>query len=185
VQLENSFTVLAPPERAWDLLNDVPRVVPCMPGAELTQVVDENTWKATMHVKLGPVALEFDTDVQREHVDEDRRSVVLLMNARDRRGRGRMSANLESKLDAAPDGTIVTLVTNLELHGSLKQFGSGLIPGVAAQMTERFAECIAAQLRDSEAEGPTSTEGQASAPLGGMRLALVALWRSLLGIVRR
>ena len=66
MRLENSFDVPAQPEGAWALLNDVPRIVPCMPGAELTDVVDGNTWKATMHVKLGPISLQFATDVKRE-----------------------------------------------------------------------------------------------------------------------
>ena len=48
MRLENSFDVPAPPEKAWELLMDVPRVIPCMPGAELTETIDEATWKATM-----------------------------------------------------------------------------------------------------------------------------------------
>ena len=65
MRLENSFTVPASPETVWELLNDVPRVVPNMPGARLDAVVDDNAWKATMAVKLGPVALEFAADVRR------------------------------------------------------------------------------------------------------------------------
>ena len=53
MRIENSFRVSAPPEQAWDLLMDVPRVIPCMPGAELTETVDDSTWKAKVGVKLG------------------------------------------------------------------------------------------------------------------------------------
>ena len=70
MRLENAFDVPASPADAWRLLNDVPSVVPCMPGAELVEVVDENAWKARLHVKLGPIALQFLADVAREETDE-------------------------------------------------------------------------------------------------------------------
>jgi hypothetical protein len=81
VRLENSFEVAASLDDAWRLLNDVPRVVPCMPGAELTETVDENTWKGLVHVRLGPVALQFATDVTREDVDEAAHRVVRVVPA--------------------------------------------------------------------------------------------------------
>jgi uncharacterized protein len=86
VRIENSFDVPAPPEAAWDLLMDVPRVIPCMPGAKLDKVVDDATWKATMQVKVGPVGLTFATDVKREEVDEAARRVKLAAKAREVRG---------------------------------------------------------------------------------------------------
>ncbi len=76
MKLENSFEVAAPPEKAWDLLMDVPRIVPCMPGAKLDEVVDDDHWKATMQVKLGPISLTFATDVERKEADEAARQVV-------------------------------------------------------------------------------------------------------------
>ena len=77
VKLENSFEVTASPEAAWDLLMDVPRVIPCMPGAELVETVDDSHWKARMRVKLGPISLSFLTDVTREDFDEAERRVRL------------------------------------------------------------------------------------------------------------
>src|SRR5262249_30708524 len=65
MRLENSFDVAAPPETAWALLMDVPRVIPCMPGAELVETLGEDAWKARMRVKLGPISLAFLTDVKR------------------------------------------------------------------------------------------------------------------------
>src|SRR4051794_8000656 len=98
MRLENSFRVPAPAEEAWKLLNDVPAVVPCMPGAELTEVVGENAWKATMHVKLGPINLQFVTDITREEADEAGRRVVLAAKGREARGRGGAQARIESSL---------------------------------------------------------------------------------------
>ena len=110
MRLENSFEVPASPEQTWALLNDVPRVVPCMPGAELTDVVGDDAWKATMHVKLGPIALQFATDVKRESADVAARRITLSTKAREAKGRGGATATIESSLEPAGAGTKVTIV---------------------------------------------------------------------------
>ncbi len=71
MQLENSFDVTASPEAAWELLMDVPRVIPCMPGAELIETIDDSHWKARMRVKLGPISLSF---LDRRHARRGRRA---------------------------------------------------------------------------------------------------------------
>jgi carbon monoxide dehydrogenase subunit G len=73
VRIENSFEVPAAADEVWALLMDVPRVVPCMPGAKLIETVDESTWKTKMSVKLGPMTLGFTADVKREEADETSR----------------------------------------------------------------------------------------------------------------
>jgi carbon monoxide dehydrogenase subunit G len=70
VRIESSFEVPAAADEVWALLMDVPRVVPCMPGAELIETVDESTWKTKMSVKLGPMTLGFTADVKREEAEE-------------------------------------------------------------------------------------------------------------------
>src|SRR5918999_4241048 len=112
MRLENSFFVQAPPERAWELLLDVPRVIPCMPGAELTEVVDERRWKALMKVKLGPISLSFATDVELAEADDAAKRVKLSANAREQRGRGGGQATIESTLAAQDGGTNVSIVTD-------------------------------------------------------------------------
>jgi carbon monoxide dehydrogenase subunit G len=113
VKLENSFDVPASPEAAWDLLMDVPRVIPCMPGAELIETIDESHWKARMKVKLGPISLSFLTDVTRQEIDEAERRVVLAAKAREERGRGAANATIESSLVSEGDRTRVATVTDL------------------------------------------------------------------------
>ena len=179
MRLENSFEVPAPPERAWALLNDVPRIVPCMPGAELTEVVGEDAWKATLHVKLGPIALQFATDVTREAADATARRVVLAAKAREVRGRGGAQATIESSLAAAEGGTRVSIVTELTMQGAVAQYGRGVVGDVAAQLTKRFAECVAQQLGE---EPPAQAQ---ATPVGGLRLGLGALWRSFVRLFRR
>jgi uncharacterized protein len=175
MRLENSFEVPASVEQAWRLLNDVPSVVPCMPGAELVEVVDENTWKAKLHVKLGPIALQFLADVAREELDETGGRVVLGVKAREAKGRGSAEAKIESSLAAVDGGTRVDIVTELTLAGAVAQYGRGVVGDVASRLTAQFAECIAGKLAASPS--PSADPATAPAPVGGLRLLLGALWR--------
>ena len=184
MKLENSFEVPAPPEVAWQLLMDVPRVVPCMPGAELTETVDEAHWKAKMQVKLGPISLTFDTDVSREEADEAARRTMLRARAREARGRGNAQATVTSSLSPAENGTRVDIVTDLTLSGQVAQYGRGMVQDVSSQLVTSFAECLEAQISASPAEAQAAVERQ-SKPVSGLRLALAAFARSLSRIFRR
>jgi carbon monoxide dehydrogenase subunit G len=175
MRLENSFDVPASPEQAWALLLDVPRVVPCMPGAELTETVDETHWKAQVAVKLGPMSMTFAADVARELVDEEARSVVLSTKARELKGRGGATATITSTLEAFEGGTRVAVVTDLQLSGPAAQFGGPVVKTVAGRLTEQFAACLKGQLADETA--PV----EPAKPIGGFALFL----RGLLARFRR
>src|SRR5205823_6210286 len=123
MRLENTFDVPAPPERAWELLMDVPRVIPCMPGAELTETVDDATWKATLAVKLGPMSFLFASDVRRGEADRDAWRARLDVVARELRGRGSGQAAITSTLTPSDEGTQVTIVTDLTMAGAVAQYG--------------------------------------------------------------
>jgi uncharacterized protein len=184
MKLENSFEVQAPPEQAWALLMDVPRIIPCMPGAKLDETVDDGTWKATMAVKLGPISLSFKTDVKREHADEAARRAKLSAKAREARGRGNASATIETSLTPHDGGTRVDIVTDLQLAGPVAQYGRGLVQDVSAQLVSEFANCLERQLASSpeatpeEPSAPPAAEAEPK-PIGGLRLGLAALLRAL------
>jgi carbon monoxide dehydrogenase subunit G len=177
MRLENSFEVAAPPERAWALLLDVPRVVPCMPGAQLTETIDESHWKATVAVKLGPMSMTFAADVAREQVDEDARRVVLSAKARELKGRGGATATIESTLEPVGAGTRVSVVTELQLSGPAAQFGGPVVKTVAGQLTQQFAACLQEQLADE----PAAAALEPQQPVGGFGIFL----RGLLARLRR
>jgi carbon monoxide dehydrogenase subunit G len=188
VRLENSFEVPAAPERAWDLLMDVPRVVPCMPGTELTETVDDSTWKARMRVKIGPMSFAFATDVKREAADEAARRARLSARAREERGRGGGQATIESTLVPVDGGTRVQLVTELTLQGAVAQYGRGMVEDVSAQLVDRFAECLQAELTKPEDGAPAREAGAPRPPaeaVSGLSLILGALRRAVARIFRR
>ena len=180
MELSNEFDVSATPERTWALLNDVPRVVPCMPGAELTRVVDENRWEAKLHVKLGPFSLQFLADVTRDEVDEEARRVLLTAKAREAKNRGSADARLTSTVTGGASGSRVEILTDLKLRGAVAQYGRGVVPEVAAQLTRQFSECLQRQLGEDAPAAPEPVQ-----PVRGMRLGVKALWRSIVGKLRR
>jgi carbon monoxide dehydrogenase subunit G len=184
VKLENSFEVPASPERAWALLMDVPRMIPCMPGATLDETVDDENWKATMAIKLGPISLSFKTDVKREESDEAARRAKLSARAREARGKGNASATIESSLTPQNGGTRVDIVTDLQLTGPVAQYGRGLVQDVSSQLVGQFADCLKQQLVASPEEAAAAVT-QLSRPVGGLRLGLGALWRTLGRLFRR
>jgi len=184
MKIESSFEVPAPPEQAWALLMDVPRVIPCMPGAKLDETVDDENWKATMAVKLGPISLSFKTDVKREQTDESARRAKLSAKAREAHGRGNAQATIESSLAPQNGGTRVDIVTDLTLSGPVAQYGRGLVQDVSSQLVTKFADCLKAQLAASPEEGQAAVEAQ-SRPVGGLRLGLGALWRAFARLLGR
>jgi len=163
---------------------DVPRVIPCMPGATLTETVDDSNWKAKMNVKLGPISLTFDTDVKREETDEAARKAKLSAKARESRGRGAAQATIESSLSQLDGGTRVDVATDLMLTGAVAQYGRGIVEDVSQQMVQRFADCLQAQLVAPPEEAEAVVAAQAK-PVGGLRLGLGAIWRQITGIFRR
>jgi carbon monoxide dehydrogenase subunit G len=190
VEIENSFEVPVAPDKAWELLNDVPRVIPCMPGAELNEVVDDNTFKVTVHVKLGPASFQFAGDVTRDESDAGAHSTTMSAKARDTKGRGMANARIQSTMEAAEAGTVVKIVTDLHLQGTIATMGRGVVQPVASQMVSQFAACIAKQLQAAPAA--PAADGQPAAPaeppppqpvkpVGGFGL----LWRSFLGLFKR
>jgi carbon monoxide dehydrogenase subunit G len=194
VQIENTIEIPATPEQVWDYLLDVERVAPCMPGAELTEVVDDQTWRGKVAVKVGPVSLSFAGTVVLKEKDVAHRTVVLKADGKETKGKGSASALMTSRLEDAADGsTRVVVATDLSISGALAQFGRGMIADVSQRMAGQFARCLAARMA-AEAAGPAGPGGGAKAavplptaaePVGGIRLALWALVRAIWRAIAR
>jgi len=175
MRIENVFEVPAAPDAAWALLADVPRVVPCLPGAELERTVDESTWEVLQRVKLGPISLQFRSKVTRTDMNEADRRTVLSINAQEVRGRGGAEATIESSLIPVENGTRVTLVTELSLRGTVAQYGRPVVGSVAEDLTQQFATCVASMLEKEEGPRPVRDVK----PVGGLRLVSGTYWRKL------
>ncbi len=186
--IENEFEVQAPVDRLWSYLLDVERVAPCMPGAELTEVVDDRTWKGRVNVKFGPVALTFAGTVTMEERDDAAHRVVLKAQGMEQRGKGAASANVTSWLEPGDGATRVKMQADITLSGFVAQVSRGMLPDVSARLTQQFAECLRASMA---AELAPAAAGEAPAPaaapraVGGLRLGLWALFRAAARFLRR
>jgi len=163
MEFDNSFEVPLPINDAWAVLMDIRRVAPCMPGAALTEVVDERTYKGRIGVRLGPVALTFAGTVKFEEIDDARRMARVAAQGSDSKGRGAASAVASFHLEPAGGGTKVLVHTNLTLSGAVAQYGRGvgIIQMTAAQIITQFANNLKAQLAKEDAATvapPKSTE---------------------------
>ena len=138
MKLAHDFTVHAPPAQAWDVLLDVERVAPCLPGAALDGG-DGTEYAGTMTIKLGPVTTRYQGTVRIEEADAAARRAVLRAQARDARGDGTAAATITTQLEEVPEGTRVRVETDLAISGPAAQFGRGVMQDVSGRLMGEFA----------------------------------------------
>ncbi|MGJ3259533.1 MAG: SRPBCC family protein [Rhodospirillales bacterium] len=152
MKIDNSLILPLPPEDAWRILLDIPFVAPCLPGTELTKVVDERTFEGTVKLKLGPVSLSFRGEASVEDVDPDACAVRVSAKGREERGRGTAHADVTFCLVPEAGGTRVDVVTDLNLAGSIIQYarGAGMIERTAQSLVDQFAQRLSARIESGE-----------------------------------
>jgi carbon monoxide dehydrogenase subunit G len=189
MEFDNAFEVPLPPAQAWPLLLDIRRIAPCMPGAELTEVVDDKTYKGRIAVRLGPVALSFSGTVTFDEIDAAHHRARVSAQGSDTKGRGAANAVAGFRIEPAEAGSKVLVHTNLTLSGAVAQYGRGvgIIQVTAAQIVGQFAAALKAQLERAPGPGPGADTAAAAPPAGapmppaarpisGFRLMLKVLW---------
>jgi uncharacterized protein len=161
MKLENEFTVDVPVQEAWDVLLDLERITPCLPGAALTEETDEDEYKGEMTVKMGPVSQKYDGTVKIEEAAESEHRAVLKANGKDARGQGTASATITSTLHEENGGesTRVHVETEMQITGRAAQFGGGMHQEVAEKIMGQFAECL-----EREIVGGGEAEEEPAAP---------------------
>lgn len=201
MQLNNSFTVPADPETAWQVLLDVPRIAPCMPGAELTEVVGDRAYKGNAKLRVGPVSLTFSGEAEITAIDNAARTATVHAKGNDTKGRGAAEADVHFSLHEDGGETRVDIATDLNLSGSVAQYGraSGLIDAIAGQIITDFAKNLEAEIgadgpgtepaaaADAPAQhsAPAAEPARETAPsdnsISGIRLFFRALWAMIRG----
>jgi uncharacterized protein len=165
MQIQNSFAVPVDAATAWRLLLDVPRMARCMPGATLTEARDDRSYAGNVAVKLGPVRLTFAGEARIAELDDAARRAKVEAKGSDTKGRGSAQAKLDFVLVGDGAATRVDVTTDLQLTGSVAQYGRGasLIKEVANQLVGEFAGNLA---RDIAASEPPAAPAEADAPVG-------------------
>jgi len=159
MKLENEFTVPAPVDQAWQVLLDVERVAPCLPGAAL-EGRDGDEHKGTMTIKIGPITTRYSGTVKIEEADEAARRAVMRAQARDSRGQGTAAATITSTMEEVEDGTRVRVETDLRVTGPAAQFGRGVMQDVSAKLMGRFADCLAEEMAGASATATAAADSE-------------------------
>jgi hypothetical protein len=203
MEIKNNFVVPLPPDEAWRVLIDIPRIAPCMPGAELTNIIDDRSFKGNVAVKLGPVALVFSGTARFEEVDDQAHTARVKAQGSDTKGRGGASAAVSFALSAVPEGTRVDVVTDISLSGMVAQYGRGIgiIQALATQLVNQFASALHTMLAQDDAparrfpdratmdkrgapisepvEPATGFQSRPSKPISAFSLLFTAIWNAI------
>jgi uncharacterized protein len=207
--IENEFTVKRPVDEVWSYLLDVEKIAPCMPGAELTETVDDHTWNGKVNMAFGPVKMAFAGSVSMEERDDAAHRVALKAKGTEQKGKGAANATVTSWLEAIDGGTKVSMQADITLTGAAAQMSRGLLPEVSRRLTQQFADCLeeslaanasapaatpAADGAAAPSEGAPAVSEAAAAPkpapvvakpVGGLRLGLAAIWSMIAGFFRK
>jgi uncharacterized protein len=168
MEMDHSFTVPVPPDQAWDVLLDVERIAPCMPGATVEEF-DGEVVTGRIKVKVGPVSLTYRGTAKFTERDPDAKVMVLDASGKETRGAGTASATVRASLAPESDGqaTTVSMHTTMNVTGRPAQFGRGVMVEVGGKLVEKFADNLAQMISGSGAAAAAGTETSAGVGDGG------------------
>jgi carbon monoxide dehydrogenase subunit G len=173
MELEHTFTVAVPVEAAWDVLQDLERIVPCMPGASLTSYSGDE-FTGTVKVKLGPVTMTFAGQGRFVERDTGSRRIVVEAAGKDRRGGGTARAAIRAALRDQGDVTAVDVHSDLVVTGRAAQFGRGMIAEVSNRLLGQFTDCLASELAAGAGAGAATPSAPGAAATGRSGTAAAA-----------
>ena len=159
MQIENSFEIAAAPDDVYRFLLDVNRVAACMPGAELSEVVDPDTFKGKVRIKVGPITVAYNGTARITERDESARKAVLSADGRETTGPGSARATATMTVEEADAGSRVILATDFTVAGRVANFGRGVMEDVSRRLVGQMADCIKSNF---ESGTGTATQGSAA-----------------------
>ncbi|MFM8857855.1 MAG: SRPBCC family protein [Actinomycetota bacterium] len=163
MDLKHSFTVNQPMAETWQILTDLERIAPCLPGAQL-QEVHGDVYKGVVKIKVGPIVAQFKGEAQFSERDDANYKATLKASGRDTGGKGNASATITAELTSVtPASTMCTVVTDLAITGKVAQFGRGALADISEKLIAQFADNLNA-LIDAEGGAPApKTEAEPTA----------------------
>lgn len=185
--IDKTFQVERPIKEVWDFFSDPHKIVTCVPGAKLTETIDDRNYKGTVSMKIGPVVSAFNGQITMEKVDEASHTIEIQGKGVDTKGKGSASMVLSGTLvDLGNNTTEVSNNMEVSITGKLAQFGSRMIVDVSDQVFKQFLANFKSQLQataqaeESGAEAPPPV--QEAEPLKALPLFFSMLWAKILGL---
>jgi uncharacterized protein len=172
MEFQHEFTVPVPVDEAWDVLLDVERIAPCMPGATVDSVEGDN-FTGRVKVKVGPMTVAYAGTASFVEKDAATRRVKVEAKGKETRGTGTASVTVTAQLHEEASGdTRVTVQTELAITGRPAQFGRGVMDDVGKKLLGQFADCVAARLSAQPAAAPVGAAGPGEAAAEGQAPAV-------------
>lgn len=155
MQIEKSFVVKAPADAVWDFLTDPYKVARCLPGAAITDKVDDQSYTGTITVKVGPVTANYRGKMRFDRLDRAAGEAEIVASGQETRGKGGADMRMKSRVvEKAPSETEVTVVSDVNVVGMLAQFGRGMIQDVSDQLFQKFTDAMRRELETPAAAAP-------------------------------
>jgi uncharacterized protein len=152
VELMNEFEVAVPVEVAWNVLTDLERIAPCLPGAQLREV-EGDEYRGVVKIKVGPITTSYDGTIRVLERDDTEHRVTLKAEGRETRGQGNVAAVFSAEMSPSEIGTKVIVTTDLAITGKVAQFGRGVLADVSAKLLDQFVTNL-----ESSVLAPLSTD---------------------------
>jgi carbon monoxide dehydrogenase subunit G len=165
MEITKSFTVHAPAEAVWAFLIDPYRVARCLPGAALTEKIDDQTYVGTITVKVGPVTASYRGRLHFDRLDPVAREAELSGAGQETKGKGGADMRMKSRVvERGPNETEVTVVSDVNVVGVLAQFGRGMIQDVSDALFQKFSQAMRRELETPAAVAPAASAAPAASP---------------------
>jgi carbon monoxide dehydrogenase subunit G len=171
MKFENEFGVDAPADQVYDTLLDLERVAPCMPGAEVLERIDDDSYKVRIKVKLGPISMQYRGQVEIIERDPEARRAVMNARATETRGQGMANARVQVSVLEGGQSTKGTIETDVQLTGKAAAMGQGVIQDVSASLVKTFAANLEEMLAEdapTESEPAPHAQASESLPVGSI-----------------
>lgn len=196
MEFVNDFSVPVPIDQAWSVLMDIERIAPCLPGAELTELLGPDSYKGLVNIRLGPMAFSFTGTAQIEDRNDRDYTAKVVASGNDNKGRGSARSVVHFSLEPAGKETRVMVRTDMQLSGSVAQFGrgAGIINDVAASLVAQFEQNLRLEIADEQAlDGQArplqsvtgAPETSRQQPIGIVNLVLAAIRSWLTRLIKK
>src|ERR1700729_3587024 len=172
VALDKVFPLAATAESAWQLLQDIETVAGCMPGAKITERIDETHYKGTITVRLGPATMAFKGEIEVLNLDAATRSLHMVGKGSDATGTSAASMDLTAAVQSTGDTCELAGKSEVTMSGKAASLGGRLMGPVADQMLKQFVANFAARLQALQAQ-QTEATGEGADAAGAINTATV------------
>jgi carbon monoxide dehydrogenase subunit G len=182
--IRNEFEAAQSIDKVWSFFEDIPQVAACLPGADLTNEIDDDRYEGTVTIRLGPVKLEFDGAAEVKERDEANKTIAVDASGADKKGRGQAALQLNVALASSPRGTKIDVSLDLQLAGAAAQYGRGLVADVTSVLLDEFATNMGNRL-DALESGLDPDQAASTRPASGLLIGLRAARMAPIRVFRR